>query len=438
MASQDHYSAPGGPAAPDGDGPAPVRPGRKLWPWLLAAGVIGAAVFLLLRKEDGAEEKPGGRFGADGRSIPVVAAKVERRDVDIHLDALGTVTPRNAVVVKSRVDGELMKLYFREGQMVKEGELLAQIDPRPFEAQLAQAEGALARDRALLNNALLDLERYQTLLAQDSIARQQVDTQTALVSQYRGAIAVDQALIDTAKLQLVYSRITAPISGKIGLRQVDPGNMISSNDANGIVSITQLQPITVLFNIPEDNLPAVLARTRADKVVPVTAFDRNQTSKLASGTLLTVDNQIDPTTGTIKLRALFQNDEGTLFPNQFVNIRMLVDVEKNAVVVPVPSLQRGRNGDYVYVVRGDTVALRNVKPGPVSGELVVIESGLEPGEVVVIDGADKLREGARIKPAFRTDAAEAEPQDRAADAGQPAASTAPAAREGAREPRGRP
>lgn len=428
MASQDYDST--------ADKMASGKPARRIWPWLLVAAIAVIAAFLLLRNEGAEEGKPGGRFGADGRPVPVIAAKVERRDVDIHLDALGTVTPRNAVLVKSRVDGQLMQLYFREGEMVKQGELLAQIDPRPFEAQLAQAQGQLARDQALLDNALLDLERYQTLLAQDSIARQQVDTQTALVSQYRGAVAVDRALIDTAKLQLTYSKITAPISGKVGLRQVDPGNMISSNDANGIVSITQLQPITVLFNIPEDNLPALLERMKLDKEVPVTAFDRSQTTPLARGKLLTIDNQIDPTTGTIKLRALFQNDEGTLFPNQFVNVRMLVRVEKDAVVVPVPALQRGRSGNYVYVINGGTVSLRSVNAGSASGEVVVIESGLEPGETVVVDGADKLREGAKVKPAFnRQDGRE----NGAAGADKPAQAVVQSAgQEGARKPRGKP
>ena len=232
MAFQDPHSAPATGA--------PRKTGRRLWPWLLALALAAAVIFVLLRQKEDAPSSPGGRFGADGRPIPVVAAKVERRDVEIYLDALGTVTPRNTVVVKSRVDGELMKLHFNEGEMVKAGDLLAQIDPRTFQAQLAEAEGALARDQALLDNALVDLDRYQTLLAQDSIAKQQVDTQAALVNQYRGAIAVDRAQIESAKLQLTFSRITAPISGRVGLRQVDPGNIISSGDANGIVTITQM------------------------------------------------------------------------------------------------------------------------------------------------------------------------------------------------------
>jgi multidrug efflux system membrane fusion protein len=429
MALQDHHSA---PATGEHN-----KTSRSFWPWLLALALAAAVIFVLLREGEEAPQTRHGRFGPDDRPIPVVAAKVERRDVDIHLDALGTVTPRNTVVVKSRVDGELMKLHFREGDMVRAGDLLAQIDPRSFEAQLAEAEGALARDQALLDNALVDLDRYETLLRQDSIAKQQVDTQAALVNQYRGAIAVDRAQIETAKLQLAYSRITAPISGRVGLRQVDPGNIISSGDANGIVTITQMQPITVLFSIPEVNLPTVLERMKQQAPIPVEAYNRNETRKLASGTLLTVDNQIDTTTGTIRLRAQFENEEGTLFPNQFVNVRMLVDVERDAVTIPLPGLQRGRSGDYVYVVEnGETVALRNVKSGQVSGETVVIEDGLAPGEVVVIDGADKLRDGAKVKPSFDgrpTAAGDAEARE---GPGNAVAKTAAPNPEGASRPRG--
>jgi multidrug efflux system membrane fusion protein len=428
MEFQDHHSA---PAAAD----QPEKSARKIWPWLLAIVIIAMAVFLLQRNH-AAPEKTGRKSALDGRPIPVVTAKVQRRDVNLYLDALGTVTPRNSVVVKSRVDGELMRLYFREGEMVKAGDLLAQIDPRAFEAQLAQAQGQLMRDQALLNNAQIDLERYKTLLAQDSIAKQQTDTQAALVQQYRGAIAVDKALVDTARLQVAYSRITAPISGRVGLRQVDPGNMISSADTNGIVSIAELQPITVLYTIPEDNLPTVLARMKLAKAVPVEAFDRSQTTQLASGTLLTIDNQIDPTTGTIKLRAEFKNKESTLYPNQFVNIRMLVNVDENAIVIPMPALQRGRNGDYVYVVNKDgTVSLRDVKIGHTSGETVVIENGLEPGEIVVVDGADKLRDGAKVKPEIK-DAPAVAGKAKAAIPAQ--ASPAGTVTQGAPNPRSRP
>lgn len=340
----------------------------------------------------------------NARPMPVLTAKAEQRDVNVYLDALGTVTPRNVVVVKARVDGQLMKVYFREGQLVKTGELLAEIDPRPFEVQLAQASGQLAKDKAALENAQIDLERYKTLLAQDSIARQQVDTQEALVRQQRAAIAVDQGQVDSAKLQLSYCRITAPIGGRVGLRAVDPGNMIHASDTNGIVTITQLQPITTLFSIPEDQLPAVVKRTKTGTAMALEAYDKAKVNKLATGALLTLDNQIDTTTGTLKLRGEFKNEDNTLFPNQFVNIRMLVDVLKNAVTIPSAAVQRGRNGDFVFVVElGKTqsdskVEMRPVKTGVAEGETVAIASGLQPGEVVVVDGADKLRDGSKVKP----------------------------------------
>lgn len=373
---------------------------RKYLGWvltLIVTAVVVGGIYTL--RHDGQAAKGHKKSDPDSRPTPVLVAQAERRDIAVYLDALGTVTPRNAVVVKARVDGQLLNLYFREGQMVKAGDLLAQIDPRPFEVQLAQANGQLARDKALLENSLIDLERYRTLLAQDSISRQQTDTQEALVRQYRGALAVDQAAVDTARLQLSYARITAPISGRIGLRQVDPGNMIQSADANGIVTIAQLQPITVLFSIPEDNLPAVIQRMKSGVAVAVDAYDRDQKARLASGSLLTADNQIDTTTGTIKLRAAFKNDAGTLFPNQFVNIKMLVDVQKAATVIPLSALQRGRNGNYVYVVvNHEAVTLRPVKAGHVNGESIAILSGLSVGEIVVVDGADKLRDGAKVQP----------------------------------------
>ena len=332
------------------------------------------------------------------KPISVSIAKAEQRDMDIFQDAIGAVTSRNSVIVKARIDGQLLNLYFREGQMVKAGELLAQIDPRSYEVLLTQANAQLVKDKALLENAQIDSERYKTLLSQDSISKQQADTQESLVHQYRAALAVDQAQVDTAKLNLSYTRIRAPISGRVGLRQVDAGNMIHSSDTNGIVTITQLQPITVLFSIPEDNLPAVNQRMRSGEVLPVEIYDRGQKVKLASGHLLTADNQIDASTGTIKLRAEFKNDNSLLFPNQFVNVKMLVNVQKNAIVIPVAGLQRGKNGDYVYILHGkNSVSLRPVKSGHADIDEVSIESGLSADDEVVIDGADKLRDGAKIK-----------------------------------------
>ena len=342
--------------------------------------------------------EPGGRVDPSLRATPVLAAPVRQGSLDLYLYALGTVTPLNAVVVRSRVDGQLMKVAFAEGQMVKADDLLAQIDPRPFEVQLTLATGQLARDQALLENARADLERYRTLLAQDSISRQQVDTQESLVRQYEAAVQADQGGIDNAKLQLTHARITAPIGGRVGLRLVDPGNIVRAGDANGIVVITQLQPIGVVFPIPEDALPRVMKRLRAGDRVPVEAYDRAQREKLGSGRLLTADNQIDTATGTIKLKAEFPNADGALFANQFVNVRMPVETRTNATLVPTAAIQRGAAGTFVYVVKDDlTVTVTPVQVGATQGEITAIDRGVPPGARVVVDGADRLREGAKVE-----------------------------------------
>ena len=341
--------------------------------------------------------KGGGRFGPTGPT-PVVAMPATQGDIDIIVNGLGTVTPLRTVTVRTRVDGELVRVLFQEGQLVNEGELLAEIDPRAFQVQLAQAEGQLARDRALLENAKLDLERYRTLFKQDSIAKQQVDTQSSLVRQYEGAIAVDRSQVASAKLQLAYSRITAPISGRIGLRQVDPGNIVRSGDQNGIVVITQLQPVTVLYTVPQDLLPQVMKRLQSGDTIGVEAWDRDQRAKLADGSLASADNQVDPQTGTVKLKAQFANDDSGLFPNQFVNVRMKLDTLHDAVIVPSPAVQRGAQGMFVYVVRPDkTVAIRSVRLGPLDGQRQAIADGLAAGEMIVTDGTDRLRPGAQVE-----------------------------------------
>jgi len=291
-----------------------------------------------------------------------------------------------------------MSIAFEEGQMVKAGDLLAQIDPRPFEVQFALATGQLARAQALFENAQIDLERYRTLLAQDSISRQQVDTQESLVRQYKAAVQAEQGGIDNAKLQLAHARVIAPIDGRVGLRQVSPGNMVRASDANGIVVITQLQPVGVVFPIPEDALPRVMKRLRAGDHIPVDAFDRAQKENLGRGRLLAADNQIDTATGTIKLKAEFPHAASTLFANQFVNVRMPVETRLNATLLPTPAIQRGAAGPFVYVVKDDkTVAVTPVKVGPIQGEITVIDGGISAGAMVVVDGADRLREGTKVE-----------------------------------------
>jgi membrane fusion protein, multidrug efflux system len=383
---------------------APLPTPRRRWRvWLLVLVVlcIGAlgTWYWWPKAADPATSTTGkGRVDPSAKPLPVVAAPAKTGSIDVYINALGTVTPRNIVTVHTRVDGELMSLAFKEGQIVKAGDLLAQIDPRPFQVMLTQAQGQMAKDQALLKNAQLDLERYRTLLAQDSIASQQVDTQEALVRQYEGTVAADQGAIDSAKLQLTYSRVTAPIGGRVGLRQVDPGNVVHAADTTGLVVITQLQPTTVIFPIPEDNVPQVMKRMQSGEAIVVDAWDRDQKVKLATGKLLTVDNQIDPTTGTVKLKAEFANDNLALFPNQFVNVRVLVQTLPDATLIPSAAIQRGAPGTFVYVVKEDkSVAVTPVKLGPVQGEITAIASGLAPGDVVVVDGTDKLREGAKVE-----------------------------------------
>jgi multidrug efflux system membrane fusion protein len=408
------------PETPAGE----TRRGRA-WTWILAVLVLialAAGGYYWWSKRATPAPSPGASAptGAPGpvakgfdpnRALPVIAEPVRKGSIDVYLNALGTVTPRNIVTVKPRVDGQLMKVYFEEGQLVKAGQVLADIDPRPFEVQLGQAQGQMAKDQALLANAQVDLERYKTLLAQDSIAKQQVDTQESLVRQYQATIKADQSAVDQARLQLTYAKVTAPISGRVGLRQVDPGNVVRASDTNGIVVIAQLQPISAVFPIPEDNVQRVMQRLQQGVPTVVEAWDRDQKQKLATGRLVTADNQIDTATGTIKMKAEFGNENAALFPNQFVNVRMLTQTLEDATLVPTAAIQRGSPGTFVYVVKEDsTVTVAPVKLGPQQGETTVVTSGLRPGAMVVVDGADKLREGAKVELTTREGQAVAPPK----------------------------
>ncbi len=384
---------------------------KFLWPrWLGAMLVLAILVYVFSLASRRSDTETGRKPGRPANAaIPVAAKDATQGDFPIFLSGLGSVTALHTVTVRSRVDGELVRIHFKEGQMVREGELLAEIDPRPFQVQLQQAEGQLAKDEALLRNAHIDLARYKKLLAEDSIAEQQTVTQDSLVKQIAGTVETDRAQVANAKLQLVYARITAPITGRIGLRLVDPGNIVHASDSGGLLVITQVQPITVVFTLPEDDLPAVMKRWRMGETIPVDAYDRAGKTQLAAGILLAVDNQIDAATGTVRLKAQFPNENHALFPNQFVNVKMNLDTLKSVTIVPSSAIQRGTPGTFVYVVgENQTVSVRPVKTGPVEGERTAVLEGLAPGERVVVDGADKLREGAKVELIHRNSAPPAE------------------------------
>jgi multidrug efflux system membrane fusion protein len=367
---------------------------RRWWVGLLAVCLLAMGVYVFVIRA----RKVPSRAAAPGHPpVPVVAVPVRARHMSVYLTGLGPVTPLNTVTVRTQVNGQLMSVRFQEGQLVRQGDLLAEIDPRPYQAQLTQYEGQLARDQALLGNAKVDLQRYQTLWKQDSIAQQQLATQQSLVRQYEGEVKNDQGLIEAVKVQLVYTRITAPISGRMGLRLVDPGNFVQTTDTTGIVVITQLQPIAVVFTIPEDNIPSVLDRLNAGAHLLVEAYDRADRQKLATGSLLTLDNEIDQTTGTVRLKAVFPNADNHLFPNQFVNARLQLDMKRGATVAPAVAIQRSPRGPFVYVVKPDqTVEARPVTVGVTDGDYVSIDTGLSAGEQVVVDGADRLRDGSHV------------------------------------------
>jgi multidrug efflux system membrane fusion protein len=383
-----------------------VSPSRA-WIWLVVVA-LAVAGFWYYRSQHSAAQtsaaapaafgQPGSAGTPGSFAIPVVVATATKGDLPVYLNGLGTVTPLNTVTVRSRVDGQLINVAFKEGQFVKEGDLLAEIDPRPFEVQLEQAEGQLAKDVAQRKDAEVNLERYKLLYDQGVIAKQQLDTQAASVGQFDGAIKTDQGQIDNAKLQLTYARITSPISGRVGLRLVDPGNIVHATDSNGLVIITQVQPIAVIFTLPQDQLPQVLDKLHKGAQLAVEAYDRDNTAKIASGKLLTIDNQIDTTTGTYKLKAVFNNEDNILFPNQFVNTHLLVDTMHNLSLVPLSAVQRGPQGAYVYVLDLHTVKIQVVTVAQTTGGTVGISEGLKPGQVVVTDGQDKLQDGTQVVP----------------------------------------
>lgn len=394
----------------DSEGDPETREGRgRSRIWVIVVGLaclVVAGAWIAngrqARTQQQAKATGGSAAGQPTRPVPVVVTPVRTGDLSVYLTALGSVTPLSIVTVKSRVDGQLMKTHFTEGQVVHAGDLLAEIDPRPFQAQLTQAEGQLARDQANLANTRLDLERYQRLAQQDMIARQQLDTQQMIVNQAEASIKMNVGQIDAIKLQLTYCRITAPITGRVGLRLVDPGNVVKASDTGGLVVIAQLEPIALVFSVPEDSLQPVLRRFRTGNKVPVDAYDREGRTKIATGTLVAIDNQIDPATGTVRLKASFGNMDGALYPNQFVNARVLIDVLHDTVLAPAEAIQRGPQGAYVYVVKPDKVVqMRRVQLGPSEAGVIAVRAGVADSEALVVDGAEKVQDGARVEPTVR-------------------------------------
>jgi len=407
MAPIEEVNAPSADPVRLRDSAAAERSSRGPWLLIFVLAIVAVGGWWYLRSRGtqangGATTPPGvgaGAHGGPSMGVPVVVATAHRGDLPVYFNGLGNVTAFNTVTVRSRVDGQIVKINFTEGQYVKEGDSLIEIDPRPFQVQLEQAEGQLAKDEALLKDAQVDYDRYQQLYKEGVVPKQQVDTQTAQVGTYQGSIKADKATIDNAKLQITYAHITAPISGRVGLRLVDIGNIVHATDTNGLLVITQLQPIAVLFSLPQDQLPEVVSRMRSSRPLTVEAYDRDNSDKIATGKLLTIDNQIDTTTGTYKLKAVFDNSKNELFPNQFVNVHLLVDTKKNVVLVPTTAILRGPQGTYVYAVDSkNAVAVRSVTVSQTTGNLAGVASGLADGDVVVIDGQDKLKDGSIVDP----------------------------------------
>lgn len=382
--------------------PAAKRASR-LWLLLVPVVILAGGYYIYQATTPKGDDKGGpGAQGPGGkgkkRPSPVVSvAKVEVKDVPLQEKAIGTAAPLNTVVVRARVDGQLQKILFKEGQMVSQGQVLVELDPRPFQIAILQAEGQLMKDQALLGNAQLDLQRYRTLLSQNSASKQQVDTQEALVKQYQGTVKVDQAALENARLQLTYSRVQAPVAGRIGLKQVDLGNMVRSSDANGIVVITQVKPMMVVFSLPETRLSKVLEAKDGARSLKVEAWDRDNQNRLATGTLESIDNQLNTATSTVSLKARFDDSAKSLYPNQFVNVRLQLGTLSQALTVPTTAIQDGRDGRFVYTTEGKTAHVRKVVTGPTDGLSTVIYDGLKPGETVITDGVDKLRDGADVK-----------------------------------------